>query len=322
MAIFKATFYRRAIHTSLSVAAVSLFWATGARAQTPPPGCVAALISQSRTLPAGYASRAPRGYCDGRVATPNSGEIRLVSLVRGAISFAPTDTSLKIFTAVGSGEARVHGEDKRSGRSYRLDGVIPPGGLSIELDSGVRAVNVTAPNLGLVAWRPSSEGDIYAPVAMSDGGAVKAVFRADVALVMAASQICLGDQCQAQKIVAAGVPDGGLIEVDIPLAATPRDISSKISLENSKSSSVSPCAATRPIAASRPSSISPPPSFTRDEPQQALGCRIERTRPGAVRPSSPQPPVFSREPMAIDQQPSSRARLALLQTVVTYGVEA
>lgn len=200
----------------------------GARAQGLPAGCVPALIAQSSSLAAAYASRAPRGYCDGRVANPNSGEIRLVSLVRGVVAFSPTDETLTIFTAAGTGDARVHGEDKRSGKSYRLDGVIPPGGLSIALASGVRALDVTSPNLGLTAWRPDPGGDFYVPVRTVGGGAVKAVFRTDVALVRAARQFCLNDQCQPQQIVANGLPDGGLIEVDIPLVADARVVTVKI----------------------------------------------------------------------------------------------
>jgi hypothetical protein len=97
-----------------------------ARAQNLPVGCDSDLIRKSRNLDEPYQVRLGNKYCDGSVPVENRGELRIVSLTLGKIAFTDEDSFLQVdrIATHYAGEVYLRGEDKRAGKSYRLDGSI------------------------------------------------------------------------------------------------------------------------------------------------------------------------------------------------------
>jgi hypothetical protein len=135
-------------------------------AQLLPNGCRQDLVEESSALPNRYQPRLDGLYCDGSVPIRNKGELRLVSLTLGSVAFPESGSRLVIRRpAVETGsELYVRAEDKRPGKSYRLDGTIPANGLAVDLDAAIRAKGIDAEHLGLVAWRQAPNGELHLPI--------------------------------------------------------------------------------------------------------------------------------------------------------------
>lgn len=199
-----------------------------------PSGCVQNLIATAGTLQHGYAVR--QGYCDGTVPINNSAELQVVSYTAGLVQFSPTQPQLVLKSAVPlAGGAQLLGMDKRASGSYRLDGVLPAGGLPVNLQSAVHPKGIAQTDLGLLAWKNQGGDKVFVPLdagaAAADRAKAVLVLRAPIPVVQAAYEICdEASACTPQKLLAQQAPAGALLSVELPQGPKPRRLSVRVTV--------------------------------------------------------------------------------------------
>jgi hypothetical protein len=137
-----------------------------ARAQNLPVGCDSDLIRKSRNLDEPYQVRLGNKYCDGSVPVENCGELRIVSLTLGKIAFTDEDSFLQVdrIATHYAGEVFLRGEDKRAGKSYRLDGSITAGGGLIRFDQQFPPAASERACLSRPSFCPCCANGLVAPI--------------------------------------------------------------------------------------------------------------------------------------------------------------
>ncbi len=186
----------------------------GSGSTTLPPGCNARLVAASQRLPAGYKARS--GYCDGTVSVPHSGELAVVSYTVGPVTFvSPTSLLVSVPTRL---PVALLGQDVRTGKSYRLDGVIPHDGLAIDLAAAAIPNGISAQTLGLLAWTAQPSGEpLYRPVLTGAPASspLQLVLRSDQAALRIGWQTCIDARCSDMAVQRQGLPDGGLLTIPL-----------------------------------------------------------------------------------------------------------
>lgn len=135
-----------------------------------PFACSQTLIEQSRraNLSPPYA---PRGkfYCDGAAAAKHSGRLAVRSITRGPVSFGSErlditfENDLPFF---------VRGWDLRPSGTYRLDGDLSDGKVSVDIGAALGPMGLQAEDLGLYAWRKEGISQVYAPITAGSSGPI------------------------------------------------------------------------------------------------------------------------------------------------------
>lgn len=158
------------------LAALCLADAARVAVAAPPFPCDGALLRQSEgsSNPARYEVRGHGAYCEGVVARLNAGEIEVIGVHQGKIASAGSAgltlrlSSSTLAHVVGQGDIVVLGT--ANAFSYRLDAVIPPGGLHLDMQPVIAALGIESDALGFLAWvNSTSPTHEYLPVRLSDG---------------------------------------------------------------------------------------------------------------------------------------------------------
>lgn len=225
---------KRSIIEIFCFAALMLMFQS-AEAQRLPLGCDENLLKISTDLEEPYQPRAGNAYCDGSIPIQNRGELRIVSLTLGKIAFTDGDSLLQVdrVATLSAGEVYIRGEDKRAGKSYRLDGSIPVEGLSIDLDASIRRKMIGAADLGLLAWTETAQGRLYLPVWAGPVHELRdavLTVRTPSALIQAVIQICdlQSNVCGPEEFVAANLRAGSLMEIPLTLTSSARKVEVKL----------------------------------------------------------------------------------------------
>lgn len=203
------------------------------QAAAQPAVCDVKLLSESQKLDLPYAVRA-NGYCDGTVALDNSAVLQIVSYTVGPVWFTPHQPRMKLQSAVPVGVVplKAVGVDKRPGGSYRLDAIIPEGGLDFDLNPAIHPKGLNAEHLGIVAWHSRNGRAVYVPVVAGGAEASDAtllVMRAPTAIVRAAYEICVEDHpCGPQQVWAKDLEAGSRLELRLPIGPSVRQATVKI----------------------------------------------------------------------------------------------
>ncbi|MEC4593816.1 hypothetical protein VPG91_22640 [Nitrospirillum amazonense] len=203
-----------------------------ARSQLP-PGCQSGLIQESWALANHYDQRSAY-YCDGAFAKPNSGEVELVSFTLGPIVFGETQGALLLSQeSAGAETVYVEGLEKKAGGSYRLDGTIPPAGLTIDLSAAIKPKNIRQDDLGLFAWLSRPAGKLFLPVSAGASPQARSqavlTFRTGGALIEVKYQSCRhGGTCGDEQVVASDVPEYSLITISLPRTGQAQELDLKL----------------------------------------------------------------------------------------------
>jgi hypothetical protein len=194
-----------------------------------PPWCDKRLLGNAGTDHP-YAVR--KSYCDGNVFTPHKGELELVSLTYGPVTYA-THPKAPLLIELPSRTPRiselklpiyVRGLQKTPEKNYRLDAAFNMDGkLAIDRDAAITPIGIAAADLGIFAWSETPTGAVYVPVVVgssqgASAGAMKLIIRPPIAtpvikyeIVEATTLTKLKDGVAARN-VAAGQPT----EISIP----------------------------------------------------------------------------------------------------------
>lgn len=203
------------------------------RAQSLPPACYSALASAAQGLPNAYVARS-QFYCDGAVPVQHRGQVELVSYTTTPIQFGRAQSALQVRSAVQvDSPVRVIGVDKRMGQNYRLDGMLSPAGLVVDLRAAILPLDIPPEALGLFGWSdvagtrqfvPLSTGE--AAVALS--GATLA-FRTPVALVQVTGEVCTSaNKCEQPRLLSSNLRAGRAFEMPLTSNGTPHIVTVNI----------------------------------------------------------------------------------------------
>jgi len=189
-----------------------------------PAGCEPGLIAQSATLPHPYRPRA--AYCDGAVGERHSAGIWLVSLTVGRVAFGTANRLLARPIGAGNLSLRLRGVDVRKSRRYRLDGMIGPAGLAIDLGAAAIPEGVTEATLGLRAWSGPNQREIYYPVFAGGNPAddLVATFRIDEEPLEVRASVCDDQGCRPARVEGNYHGEGAVIRIAVARSATPRQV--------------------------------------------------------------------------------------------------
>lgn len=204
------------------------------RVAAQPAACDGKMLEQSRKLDFAYAVRAG-GYCDGTVAFDHSTELRLVSYTFGPVRFAPEQSFLKLQRAAPAAEPlKIVGVDKRPDGSYRLDAMLPAGGLDLDLRLAIHPKHLMAEQLGFLAWSYRNGRPIYLPVVAGVPETADApilVFRTPMSVVQSAYEICIeGRDCSPQQEWASNLAEGSRLELKLSKGPAERNAQVKITV--------------------------------------------------------------------------------------------
>lgn len=199
-----------------------------------PAACNRKALVESGKLEFAYAIRSG-GYCDGSVAFEHGAALQLISYTMGPVRFAPGQAKLKLQSVLDAeATPTVLGIDQRSDGSYRFEAVLPPSGLEFDLRPAVHPKGLKAEDLGFVAWTMRNGRPVYFPVAVGSkqaGDVPILVMRAPIAVVQAAYQICEeSGTCAKQMKWAANVEAGSRLQLKLPTATAPRQVTVKFTI--------------------------------------------------------------------------------------------
>lgn len=209
--VAKAPFYSR-----LGIAALSILAMPAFAEQDIPQGCIAELITTARSLPQAYSVRT--NYCDGTVPVQNRAELQVVSFSAGNINFSTNQPDLYVKPAIPAyGAVRLLGVDKRSSGSYRLDAVLPPSGLHIDLASAVQPKGISSDFLGLVAWQENNGQKTFIPVQVASSNTSPRDYilqlRTPTPVIQAVYALCDGEKCGKQQNLGKDLNAGSLLNI-------------------------------------------------------------------------------------------------------------
>lgn len=195
-----------------------------------PEGCRADLLSTAdEAKPPIYSPRAHGAYCEGNVPVLQAGEIDLIGLTLGPITYTQNNPVLHIQrpSEIPAAEnALLEGLDDRPESGYRLDGLLPATGLDIDTTFTIKPIGINQDHLALLVRRQTAhDGTEYWPASSTAAkGAnpeLATIKIAIAAIYVSVARCTLPDRhCDGWERVATQVGTGAVVKV--PLAREPK----------------------------------------------------------------------------------------------------
>lgn len=216
------------MQSEMRLTVVSLLWLilvlpmVCATAQVP-SACAEGLIEQSRlaNLQPPYAAHG-EDYCDGAAAAEHGGRLELRSMTRGPIHFGTERLEIVLERDT---TFFVRGWDLRPASSYRLDGDLSDGVVSVGLSAAIGPMGIQADDIGLYAWRKEGISLVYAPVAAGGKGPIYVLLRSPTRLrAIRFATLCPGatDDCGIAVLVRhENSHEDALIRIELPADVEP-----------------------------------------------------------------------------------------------------
>ena len=207
-----------------------------AAAQAAPLNCPQHLLDAALAehIPNGYASRVPSPYCDGVVRVQFDSALVFVSLVEGDPPPDSQGPTLRAAAPAPAVPVLVRGADMDAHGEWRLDGVIPGSGLSVDRGPALDHIGLANKRLGFLAWYQSSVGTVYLPVRIGAGTdhAVTMIVRTSVDFAVLRYQLKVAGSDAGPWIPAkTQIPHGSLVRIRLPLTDKPHRLIVKVSAE-------------------------------------------------------------------------------------------